>query len=596
VLMSAAVVAFRAVGLIIASVANSSQESQILIQLVYLPMLLTSVTFSISVLPGWLEILGHFLPASYLVTGVEAILVRGETLAHNLTAFFALLLSTGVATLISSKLFRWEKEERINTSAKLWLLAVIFPFLVLGGYQAYTRDHLAKAQSIYRQLQRERTVLIRNARIFIGDGKVIDSGAVLIRNGKIAEIFEGAAPEPDLLKAEVMEANGKTVLPGLIDADVHLALPGAPYKPGPGSGAQAMMERELAAHLYCGVTTVRSSGDPLDLVLKVRASVNGGERLGAELFASGPVFTAVNGNGTQYFRFLPPSLQSTAEREFVRTPGNPEEAARQVVDLARAGVDGIAAILDTGSAPLLFDRMDTVILNAIVSAANARGLAVTVQTGDARDVMAASEAGAGGITRGSWREIIPAAVFAGIVKRGCAYEPELGMTEAASDFLAGNTGRLDRSLVQQASPPALLAGARAALQSRTSSKGELPSAAHNLQLARENLISAYRSGVRLAAGSGAGTPFVFHGPSLHRELQLWVAAGIPARVVLQAATYNAAQVLRAGSRIGAVRKGYDADLLIVDGNPLEDISTTERISAVIFKGERINRSALFEQE
>ena len=98
------------------------------------------------------------------------------------------------------------------------------------------------------------------------------------------------------------------------------------------------------------------------------------------------------------------------------------------------------------------------------------------------------------------------------------------------------------------------------------------------------------------AGSDSGSPLLFHGPAVHRELQLWVQAGVPTASALQAATFNAAKSLGASERIGAIRKGYDATLLLVDGNPLQDISATERISSVFFKGERVNRGNLFEQK
>jgi imidazolonepropionase-like amidohydrolase len=89
---------------------------------------------------------------------------------------------------------------------------------------------------------------------------------------------------------------------------------------------------------------------------------------------------------------------------------------------------------------------------------------------------------------------------------------------------------------------------------------------------------------------------VFHGPTVQHEVELWVWAGIPAPVALQAATYNAARSLRADGEIGSIRKGNDADLLLVDGNPLEDISAIERISAVYFKGEHLDRSSLLNPE
>ena len=118
----------------------------------------------------------------------------------------------------------------------------------------------------------------------------------------------------------------------------------------------------------------------------------------------------------------------------------------------------------------------------------------------------------------------------------------------------------------------------------------------SMSAAQKNLMAAQRAGVMLVAGTDAGNPLVFHGPGIHREMQLWVAAGLPPAVALQAATYNNARLLRADNRIGLIKKGYEASLLLIDGNPLQDISATEHISMVLFKGERVDRSELFNQK
>jgi imidazolonepropionase-like amidohydrolase len=112
--------------------------------------------------------------------------------------------------------------------------------------------------------------------------------------------------------------------------------------------------------------------------------------------------------------------------------------------------------------------------------------------------------------------------------------------------------------------------------------------------ARANLLHAWEAGVTLVTGTDSGYPGLLHGPALHRELQLWVDAGIPPAVVLQAATYNAARLLRATDRIGLIGKGRDATLLIVNGDPLKDIRQTESIQQVIFRGERVDRSDLLQ--
>jgi imidazolonepropionase-like amidohydrolase len=118
----------------------------------------------------------------------------------------------------------------------------------------------------------------------------------------------------------------------------------------------------------------------------------------------------------------------------------------------------------------------------------------------------------------------------------------------------------------------------------------------NFAIAKENLLRAWQGGVMLVTGSDAGNLLTLHGPTIQREVELWVEAGIPAVVALQAATYNAARLLGADRRIGLVKEGYDANLLLVDGNPLKEIKQIESIQSVFLKGERIARSELFDQE
>ena len=109
-------------------------------------------------------------------------------------------------------------------------------------------------------------------------------------------------------------------------------------------------------------------------------------------------------------------------------------------------------------------------------------------------------------------------------------------------------------------------------------------------------MKAWRAGVLLVTGSDAGNFLVIHGPTVQREIELWVAAGIPPAVALRAATSNAAKLLRADDRVGTIEKGKEATLLIVDGNPLQDVRALSSVSVVLLKGERVNRNTLFEQK
>jgi imidazolonepropionase-like amidohydrolase/ABC-type multidrug transport system permease subunit len=598
IFVTVAVVGFRAIGSIIASVVNSMQESQLLVQLIYLPMLfLSGVTFPLSMFPPWLLVVTQFLPATYMVTGIQGMLLRNEGIAANIQPALALVLTGFVGLFISYKLFRWEKGEKIRASAKLWLLAVLTPFLLMGVWQIHARTGIVKTKILSRQLARGDTFLIRGARIFVGDGTVIENGSVLVRGGKIAEVYQGEGPDPKTLKAETVEAAGKTILPGLIDVHVHLGAPGGFYPEMSKYDARKSMLRNLAAYLYSGVTTVRSVGDGLDSILKVRSSVDSGEFLGSDLSTCGPLFTAAGGHGTEYFKALPPAARSNLEKQFTRLPGSVAEARQQVDELKKQEVDCIKAVLEAGGGGQVFNRLDTNVFNAIAEQAHADSLPLAVHTGDARDVADAVQAQANSIEHGSFREKIPDALFEQMAKQRTFYDPTLSVGEAVKDFALGRTSLLKRSLVQQVGPPELLSGTAEALGSAETEplRKALAQYPIDMPIAIDNLKRAHEHGVMLVTGSDAGNFLVIHGPTVQHELELWVQAGLPPAVALQAATLNAARLLRADNRVGSIHPGNDADLLVVDGNPLDDITATERISLVVFKGERIDRTELFDQ-
>jgi ABC-type multidrug transport system permease subunit len=221
--------AFASIGGIIAALVNSMQEGVLLTQLFYFPMLfLGGVTIPMTVMPVWLQTVAQFIPMTYFTSGLQPILRGRETLFDNLASVGALALTAVLGTFLAVKLFRWEKEEKLRPAAKFWLLAVLGPFFVLGAWQMHAKTNIAKAKVLGREVQRSRITLIRDARLFLGDGTVIDQASVLIKDGKIAEIYTGPAPDAKALRADAIEAAGKTLLPGLIDVHVHLGSLGLP--------------------------------------------------------------------------------------------------------------------------------------------------------------------------------------------------------------------------------------------------------------------------------------------------------------------------------------------------------------------------------
>jgi imidazolonepropionase-like amidohydrolase len=532
------------------------------------------------------------------MSGLAGILQHHESLAQNWRSVLVLLIAAAVGLLIATKIFRWEKEEKLRPSAKLWVVAVLLPFFLLGIYQAWSRQDLTKSKILAREVRRGRSWLIQNARVFVGNGKVIENGAVLVREGKIAEVYDGASPEAKSLNAEKIDAAGKTVLPGLIDVHVHLGAPGGFYSDTSRYADPKNGERELEAYLYCGVTGVRSVGDSLDAMQKLRGTFGTGEKLGTELVFCGPLFTAEGGHGTEYFKNVPEPIRANLLAQSVRTPKTADEARQQVDALAAVGVNAIKAILDAGVPGYSFTRMDVNVLHAIVDEAHAKKLPVAVHTGSAADVIDAVGAGADSVEHGSFADEIPDATIAEMKAKGIALDPTLSVVEGFTSFGKGDTALLKRSLVQQVTPKDLIAGTEKAVQDEKLApmREGISHYPMSSEIGARNLQKAWRAGVTLVTGSDAGNYFVMHGPTVQREIELWVAAGIPINVAVQAATSNAAKLLRIDGRVGTIEKGKEATLLVVDGNPLQDVHALSSISVVLMKGERVARADLFEQK
>src|SRR5580692_10100215 len=321
VMASLGVCAFRGIGLILAAVTNTMAEANILIQMLYMPMLfLSGTTIPLSVLPTWAQTVAQFMPATYLVKGFQGIFFRNQSIFDNGPAVGALLLTTATGLFLAVKLFRWEKEEKIAPRNRIWVAAVLAPFLVMGVFRAYKKDNIGQNAAMMRDLARSGTFMIRNTRVFIGDGTVKENATVLVHDGKIVDIFDGAGPDADKLRADVIEGSGKTLLPGLIDVHVHLSSPGGMSTDANDYDVDKTTARDAAALLYAGVTAARSTGDGLDSSLKLRGQLAHGSKLGAELFICGPMFTTEGGHGTEYAQYAPKAMQDQIQAQLSRTP------------------------------------------------------------------------------------------------------------------------------------------------------------------------------------------------------------------------------------------------------------------------------------
>jgi len=143
IFISIGLIAFRSIGLVIASVANTVQEGTILVQLCYFPMLFLSGA-TVPLFSHFLQVLSNFIPATYLVSGMQGLMLNSDDLFKNWRWVVALIVTAAVGLIVGSKLFRWEKEEKIRGSAKLWVLVALVPFLLLGVWQSYIGHNVVR--------------------------------------------------------------------------------------------------------------------------------------------------------------------------------------------------------------------------------------------------------------------------------------------------------------------------------------------------------------------------------------------------------------------------------------------------------------------
>lgn len=135
-LITLGMTAFPAFGLIVASVTNTMQETQLINQLLWWALLLLSgATIPLPVLPAWLQQVALFLPGTYLVSGLQTTMINGSGPAAIAVELVALAVSTAVAFAISQQLFRWEPEAKVPRRAKLWAASALIPFLLLGIWE-----------------------------------------------------------------------------------------------------------------------------------------------------------------------------------------------------------------------------------------------------------------------------------------------------------------------------------------------------------------------------------------------------------------------------------------------------------------------------
>ena len=387
---------------------------------------------------------------------------------------------------------------------------------------------------------------VRNVRVFDGT-RVIQNGTVVVQGGKISAVGGRKTKVPKGI--EVIDGTGKTLLPGLIDAHVHFVDSGKTV------GGAALVEA-----MSYGITTVMdlATANAVDYQVFRKRVKDGEFPNGADLFTAGPGAVPAGGRGG--------------------VPVAGPEDAKAWVDAHKAGgADYIKIFFDDaaergGNAPIL--SHDTAA--AIIAAAHQDGfltIAHTMQEKRARELVSL---GLDGLVHISPYEM-PSADFGQFLASHDTFQSTNMIAFAPSSYKIALAVDPDLS----ACMPSFL------IQTLTNAKGPGPGAKH------ENSVATFRelhaAHVLLMAGTDAFYPYP---PLLHAELEIMVKDGGMSPVeALAAATSNTALAYHMTDR-GRIAQGLRADLLLVSGDPTQNILETRKIYAVWREGRKIDRDAL----
>jgi len=415
----------------------------------------------------------------------------------------------------------------------------------------------------------------------VESGRVLSDHTVLVRGGRIVSVApsgQGRVPR----RARVVNAAGGYLIPGLWDAHAHVTFAG---------------ERALPVYAAHGVTAVRDLGGRLPDLLALRGRVVEGALVGPALYVAGPnlegawwldlvVRLAASDSVLRSFPFL-----EASPRYRIATPAD----ARAAVDsLRRLGVDVIK-----------FRNLRGDEFRALAAEARLRGVPLV---GHAPRDVALSEAADLGMGSIEHMETVvfslgdapPAersAQFAWLARRGTAITATLVTDVAyrqtpdslAYAIIADTLNLIDPR--RRFLSPEMLAFWKFGLDLKKLEGPNDWAASHRRQLA--DLRLANQAGVPILVGTDLGASLVYPGSSVHEEMRLLVEqGGMSPLEVLRGATLYPARTLGLAGSVGAITVGKEADLVLLDANPLDDIRNTQRIRGVVLDGRYLDRVTL----
>ena len=384
-------------------------------------------------------------------------------------------------------------------------------------------------------------------------GEPLEHSAVYVKGERIAWAGRAADLPEAAQNAARVDISGKWLLPGLIDAHIHVCYNGA-------ESVFALLERHRDALvleavdtvrrvLSHGTTTVRDIGGEKYIEMSLRQAINAGFIQGPRMKTSGRVISMTGGHA----HFI------------AREADGPDEVRKAAREQIKAGADTVKLMATGGSATpgqdIMASQFTVDEIKAAVETAHMMGRTVAAHchgTGGIRNCMLA---GVDSIEHGTY------------------------LDEETADMMVANGASLVLTL--GVGDPDLESYPLSAVQ-KADAERRKPMIEKGVKQIRKTIALARSKGVFLGSGSDAGgNPLAPHHYSMARELELLVANGIPEMEAIGIVTLNNACILRWEDDIGTVEAGKYADLLVIEGDPLADIRNVRQVAAVYKGGEKV---------
>jgi imidazolonepropionase-like amidohydrolase len=387
-------------------------------------------------------------------------------------------------------------------------------------------------------------------------GKLLGESTIVIEGARIKEVRRGKA---DVAGAkQVIDLPTSTCLPGLIDSHVHLTME---FSPTTYSDKFRLNAADFAIRstvyakrtLDAGFTTVRNLADNDDDSIALRNAINAGIVPGPRIFTAGKAIGSTGGHA---------DFSDGYRKDLAGDPGpkdgiinSPEDAWKAVRQHYKDGADAIKIMPSGGvldeSASVDNSQMTIEEIKAVVAAAHDYGFTVAAHAHGAEGIRRAILGGVDSIEHGTYMD-----------------DADMKLAKEHGTWLVP-TIIAGKYVEEQANKPGVF-------PPQVAAKAKLVG-----PIIQATAGKAYKAGVKIAFGTDAAV--YPHGRNA-KEFVYMVEAGMPPMFVIQAATTHAAQLLKKDKDLGSIAPGKFADVIAVEGNPLDDVALLQKVGFVMKAG------------